>query len=79
MTVQHRGVLEAIFKIPPLPDLLAVFGAGMTVIGGIVGWFAEKATWRRSLENLSLGAAAGGVCGFMLAFLAYSAVKLVNG
>ncbi len=72
-------MLEAIFKIPPLPDLLAVSGAGMTVIGGVVGWFAERAPWRRSLENLSLGASTGGVFGLMLAFAAYSAVKLVNG
>jgi hypothetical protein len=74
-----EGVFEAILTIPPLPDLLAVFGAGMTIIGGLIGWFAERAKWRRSLENLSLGATAGGVCGLMLAFLAYLAIKLVNG
>lgn len=74
-----KGVFEAILTIPPLPDLLAVFGAGMTVIGGVVGWFSERAKWRRSLESLSLGATVGGVFGLMLAFVAYLAVELVNG
>jgi hypothetical protein len=74
-----EDVFDAILTIPPLPDLLAVFGAGMTVIGGVVGWFSQRAKWRRSLENLSLGATAGGVFGLMLAFVAYLAVKLVNG
>jgi hypothetical protein len=74
-----EGVFEAILTIPPLPDLLAVFGAGMTVLGGVVGWFSERAKWRRSLENLSLGATVGGMFGLMFAFVAYLAVKLVNG
>ncbi|HYM45528.1 MAG TPA: hypothetical protein VES65_05120 [Solirubrobacteraceae bacterium] len=68
----------AVARLPTISDLLALFGPGVTVIGGVIGLFVQAPTWRRSFENLALGATAGGVCGCLVAFLAYLAIKLIS-
>lgn len=76
---QHRSVLEAAVNVPPLPDLLAVIGAAVTIVGGVIGLLAEGAsTSRRSLENLALGTAIGGFVGCLIAFLVYLFVTLAD-
>jgi hypothetical protein len=48
-------VHELAAVIPALPDLLAVVGAGATVIGGIVGFIlGGRPTSRRALEDIAL-------------------------
>jgi hypothetical protein len=56
----------------PFPDLLAYAGAGVTVVGGIIGviWGGPEKS-RRSLEDLALGAAVGGFLGCFIAIIAY--------
>ena len=72
-------MLEALVRIPTITDLLAVLGSGGTVIGGVLGWLVRAPTWRRAFENLALGATAGGVCGCLVAFLAYVGAKVAGG
>lgn len=75
--VSIGGVLEAVFKTPPLPDLLAVFGAAAAVGGAIVGAVVGKAsTWRRLFEDSSLGATVGGTLVCMVVFLIYLLSKV---
>jgi zinc transporter ZupT len=73
-------VLEAsIANLSPLPDLLAVIGAGATVVGGIVGLLSGGASIsRQSLENLALGTTVGGFAGCLVTFLIYLSVRVAG-
>jgi hypothetical protein len=73
-------VLEAsITNLSPLPDLLAVIGAGATVVGGIVGLLSGGASLsRQSLENLALGTTVGGFSGCLVTFLIYLSIKVAG-
>jgi len=65
-------VLNAVFAVSPLPDLLAEVGAGVTILGGLTGLIAGGASRsRQSLEDLALGAAIGGFLGCLISFLIY--------
>jgi len=65
--------------LPPLPDLLAVIGAGATVLGGIIGLLSGGASLsRQSLENLALGTTVGGFSGCLVTFLIYLSIKLAG-
>jgi hypothetical protein len=69
-------MLDAVVKVPPITDLLTVIGATGTALGGAIGWIIGPSTWREAFENLALGAAAGGVCGCLMAFFAYSVLQV---
>jgi hypothetical protein len=72
-------VFEAVFTIPPFPDLLAVFGAMTSIGGAAVGALVGKAsTWRRLFEDSALGATIGGVAGCLLMFLTYLLVEVID-
>ena len=73
-------MLEApIANLSPLPDLLAVIGAGATVVGGIVGLLSGGASIsRQSLENLALGTTVGGFLGCLVTFLIYLSIKVAG-
>jgi hypothetical protein len=74
------GVLEAsVANLSTLPDLLAVIGAGASVVGGIVGLLSGGASIpRQSLENLALGTTVGGFLGCLATFLIYLSIKVVG-
>lgn len=73
------GVLEVVATVPSLPDLLAVFGAVASIGGAAIGVFVGKAsTWRRSCEDIALGATIGGVAGCLLVFLVYLLVEVIG-
>jgi hypothetical protein len=69
-------MLDAATKAPPIADLLTVIGSTGTAVGGAIGWLIDATTWRQAFENLALGATAGGVCGCLMAFFAYSAARV---
>jgi hypothetical protein len=72
-------VSEVIATIPSLPDLLAVFGAWSSVGGAAIGVLVGKAsTWRRSFEDIALGATVGGVVGCVLVFSIYLFIKAIG-
>jgi hypothetical protein len=73
-------VLEAsIANLSSLPDLLAVIGAGATVVGGIIGVLSGGASIsRKSLENLALGTTVGGFLGCLATFLIYLSIKVAG-
>jgi hypothetical protein len=72
-------VLEIVATVPSLPDLLAVFSAVASISGAAIGVLVGKAsTWRRSFEDIALGATVGGVAGCLLVFLAYVLVEVVG-
>lgn len=61
-----------------LAEILAVLGAGGSVIGGLIGSLIGASTWRRALENLALGATAGGVAGCLIAFGTYVGDRIAH-
>jgi hypothetical protein len=72
-------VLDAIARIPSLPNLIAVFGAVTSIGGAAIGALVGKAsTWRQSCEDIALGATVGGVAGCLLVFLVYLLVEVVG-
>jgi len=74
-----RWMLIAVTRSPTITDLLTVLGSGGTVLGGVVGWLLKAPNWRRSFDNLAVGAAAGGVCGCLIAFMSYFGAKIAGG
>jgi hypothetical protein len=73
-------VLENVATVSPLPDLLAIFGPSASIGGAAIGVFVGKAsTWRRSFEDITLGATVGRVLGCMLRFLAYLVFEAIGG
>jgi hypothetical protein len=72
-------MLDALAPAPTITDLLTVLGSGGTVLEGVIGWLLEAPSWRRAFDNLALGAAAGGVCGCLIAFLSYFGTKVAGG
>jgi zinc transporter ZupT len=72
-------MLGALTRTPTITDLLTVLGSGGTVLGGVIGWLVRAPNWRHALENLALGATAGGVSGCLVAFLSYLGAKVAGG
>jgi hypothetical protein len=69
-------VLKIAVAAPPLAELLAVFGAGASVIGGVIGVILDGLpVSRSSLENLALGTTIGGFAGCVTTFLVYLLIK----
>jgi hypothetical protein len=54
-----------------LPDLLTIAASGGTLVGGAIGCLLPAKSLRRTIENLTLGVAAGAFAGAYLGFLAY--------
>jgi hypothetical protein len=73
-------MLNAVAAVSSLPDLLADIGAGVTIIGGIIGlvWGGASKT-RQLLEDIALGAAIGGFLGCLISFLVYVFAKIAGG
>jgi zinc transporter ZupT len=72
-------VLNTVIAVSSLPDLLAEVGAGVTIVGGIIGLALGGASRsRRSLEDLALGAAIGGFLGCLISFLVYLFAKIAG-
>lgn len=69
-------MLDADANISSITDLLTVVGSAGTVVGAAIGVIVSDATRRQALECLALGAAAGGACGCLLAFVAYDVTRL---
>jgi zinc transporter ZupT len=68
-----------VLDVIAFPDLLAYAGAGVTVVGGIIGVILGEATQsRRSLEDLALGAAVGGFLGCFIAIIVYLLTSLIR-
>ena len=74
----NRRMLDAVVNSYPLPDFLAVLGSAGSVTGGGIGLIVNRTTLRQALENLTLGAAAGGTCGCFAAFLAYFVICMLD-
>jgi hypothetical protein len=73
-------VLNTVIAVAPLPDLLTELGAGVTIVGGVIGLVACGAPKsRRSFEDIALGAAVGGFLGCLIAFLVYLLAKVAGG
>jgi hypothetical protein len=68
----------AVINVSTLPDVLAILGSAGSVVGGGVGLVVDHATLRQALENLTLGAAVGGVCGCFVAFFAYVVIRMLG-
>jgi hypothetical protein len=60
-----------------LTDLLTVIGSAGAVLGATVGAAIGADSWRQALERLAIGAATGGACGYLAAFVIYDLVRLL--
>jgi zinc transporter ZupT len=54
-----------------LADLLSVIGPAGTLLGAAIATTVRPARRRDALERLALGAALGGVIGYLAAFVVY--------
>jgi hypothetical protein len=70
-------MLDAVVRVPPLPDLLDLFGPGGTALGLTIGSFARACTWRQVFENVALGAAVGGAFGCLAVFVVYFCLQVL--
>jgi hypothetical protein len=69
-------VLDVVVTVPPLSELLAIYGAGASVIGGVIGLVVGGlSVSRRSLENLALGTTIGGFFGCLTTFLVFLLIE----
>jgi uncharacterized protein YcfJ len=71
-------MLDAVVNVPPITDLLTVSGSVGTALGGVIGLIIGASKWRQAFEGLALGAAAGGVGGCLIAFMAYGWIRVMG-
>jgi hypothetical protein len=73
-------MLDAVAAVSSLPDLVTEVGAGVTIIGGVIGLvLSGTPKSRRSLEDIALGAAIGGFLGCLISFLVYLFAQVITG
>jgi hypothetical protein len=74
-----EGVLNPVFAVSSLPDLVTEVGAGATIIGGVIGLVLSGAPRsRRSLEDIALGATIGGLLGCLISFVVYLFAQVIT-
>jgi hypothetical protein len=71
-------MLDAVVNVPPITDLLTLFGSAGTVVGAAIGLIVGASTLRQAFESLALGAAAGGAGGCLIAFIGYACLRILG-